>query len=320
MMPAMILQNITRSWVVGLLLVVVAGGVTNAAEPQPAVLTRAAWNVRDHIPLSEITVQSHRGAGKLAPENTIEAFQLAWKLNTVPEADLRTTKDGVVVAFHDSNFKRLVKDASPELKEKCVGDLTWDNLRTLDVGSWMDEKFVGCRIPSMAQILGLLVDQPKRRLYLDIKEVDLQKLANDILTAGVDQQIIVASTDYAFIRHWKQLAPKSGTLHWMGGTEKTLAARLADLRKTNFADITQLQIHVRTVESDQAKSFTPSNSFLIKTGEELRRHGILFQTLPWGRSDALVYRELMDLGVASFATDYPEVTMQVIRDYYAERR
>jgi glycerophosphoryl diester phosphodiesterase len=33
------------------------------------------WNVRDHIPLSQFVIQSHRGAGELAPENTIEAVR-----------------------------------------------------------------------------------------------------------------------------------------------------------------------------------------------------------------------------------------------------
>ncbi|HEX6960655.1 MAG TPA: hypothetical protein VF175_02220, partial [Lacipirellula sp.] len=62
---------------------------------------------------------------------------------------------------------------------------------------------------------------------------------------------------------------------------------------------------------------TPSPEFLVMTGEELRRHGILFQTLAWDRKDPEICWQLMDLGVASFATDYPDVVMQAIRDYYA---
>ena len=104
------------------------------AADRDAVL-KSDWNVCDHIPLDEFTVQSHRGAGKLAPENTVEAFQLAWKLGTVPEADLRTTKDDVIVAFHDTNFKRLVKNAGPELKTKGIEDLDWADVQRLDVGS-----------------------------------------------------------------------------------------------------------------------------------------------------------------------------------------
>src|SRR5207248_1069694 len=70
---------------------------------------RSDWNVKDHVPLEKFLIQAHRGAGELAPENTLAAFELGWKLNCAAEADLRTTSDGVIVAFHDENFARVVK-------------------------------------------------------------------------------------------------------------------------------------------------------------------------------------------------------------------
>src|SRR6187455_3303239 len=102
---------------------------------------KSAWNLRDHVPLEKVIVQSHRGAGVLAEEGTIEAFELGWKLGTYPESDLRATKDGVIVSFHDENFARVVKDASPELKKKGVKDLTYAEVAQLDVGSWKGEQF-----------------------------------------------------------------------------------------------------------------------------------------------------------------------------------
>ena len=65
---------------------------------------------------------------------------------------------------------------------------------------------------------------------------------------------------------------------------------------------------------------TPSAAFLLKTGAELRAHNILFQTLPWQSNDPQLFRKLMDLGSASFATDYPDVAMKTIREYYSQRR
>jgi glycerophosphoryl diester phosphodiesterase len=79
----------------------------SSVSPQRRLFSRKSnkpWNVRDHVPLEKFIIQSHRGAGELAPENTIEAFELGWKLGTYPEADVRTTKDGVIVAFHDNDF------------------------------------------------------------------------------------------------------------------------------------------------------------------------------------------------------------------------
>ncbi|HNY41187.1 MAG TPA: glycerophosphodiester phosphodiesterase family protein [Bryobacteraceae bacterium] len=268
------------------------------------------WNVRDHIPIEQFTVQSHRGAGVLSPENSIEAFGIAWQLGTVPEADLRTTKDGVIVAFHDNDFKRILPAADPAMQSKRIEDLTWDEVRVLDIGAWKGQTFAGQRVPMMTDMYRILAQHPKRRLYIDIKNVDLVQLARE--SRKVHNQLILASTDYDLICEWKRLAPRSATLHWMGGTEEQLTARLASLRKANFADITQLQIHVRAAQG----GLTPGDKFLIAAGEQLRSHGILFQALPWMSKDPKLFQHLMDLGVASFATDYPDIAMQAIREYY----
>jgi glycerophosphoryl diester phosphodiesterase len=274
---------------------------------------QSAWNLRDHIPLDEVVVQSHRGAGALSPENSLEAFDIAWKLGTVPEADLRMSRDGVIVAFHDNDFQRILPDAPPERRKQGIADLTWDELQQLDIGAWKGPDFAGQRIARMTDVYEILQKHPERKFYIDIKNVDLEQLARE--SKAVHKQLILASTKYDIIREWKRLAPTSATLHWMGGTEAELAKRLADLEKTKFADVTQLQIHVHTAQDGM---LTPSPQFLLEAGEQLRRHGVVFQSLAWERKDPQIHWQLMDLGVASFATDYPDVIMQAIRDYYAQ--
>jgi len=114
------------------------------------------WNARDHIPLDRIAVQAHRGAGDLAPEGSLEAFELAWKLGCIPEADLRRTKDGVIVSFHDNNFARILPNAPEELKRKGVADLTFEEARELDVGSFRNPEFKGQRMISLSGMVQLL--------------------------------------------------------------------------------------------------------------------------------------------------------------------
>jgi glycerophosphoryl diester phosphodiesterase len=282
---------------------------------------KSDWNVRDHIPADKIIVQSHRGAGELAPENTIEAFELGWKLGTIPEADLRTTSDGVIVAFHDASFKRVVKNADPELLKKGVTDITYAELSKLDVGSWKGDEFSGRRVSRMTDVFQTMTGKPARRLYLDIKNVDLKQLAGEVREHKVGSQVILASTHHHIIREWKSLVPESDTLLWMGGAEADLSKRIAELRKTDFSGITQLQIHARlNKDKSTGETFVPSRSFFIAVGAELRGRGILFQSLPWGAAEPELYWQLLDLGVASFATDHPEVTLKAIRDYYAQPR
>jgi glycerophosphoryl diester phosphodiesterase len=283
------------------------------------------WNVRDHIPLAKFTMQAHRGAGDLAPEGSMEAFELGWKVGCIPEADLRQTKDGVIVSFHDNNFARILPNAPDDLKKKGIVDLTFEEVKKLDVGSFRNEKFAGQRVTSLAEMVGILKAHRERSLYIDIKKVDFQKLARE--TVGVHPQLILASTKYDEIKLWKQVAPKSRTVHWMGGPQDwmsgspdatdgpqaKLARRLAALRAVNFAGIDQLQIHVNTSPEGV---FFPSEAFLHDAGNELRTYGILFQTLPWKQKEAKTFHRLLDLGCASFATDHPDVAMEAVRAYY----
>ena len=275
----------------------------------------ADWNLRDHIPFDELTVQSHRGAGMTAPENSLQTFEMAWNWGTIPEADIRMTKDGVIVAFHDNNFKRILPNAPEEMQKKRVQDLTFEELRKIDIGAFRGENFAGQKIPSVAEIVEQLKADPKRRVYLDVKDqVDLAQLAEE--TKDVHPRLILASTQYNVLQDWKKVAPTAQTLHWMGGTQEKLQQRLDDLEKVKFADIDQLQIHVRIAEDG---TLSPSEAFLKKQGEVLRKYGVLYQVFPWESQDPKVFWKMMDLGVASFTTDYPEPTMKAIREYYDQK-
>ncbi len=179
------------------------------------------WTVRDHVPMKNFVIQSHRGAGVLAPENTLSAFELGWKLNCVPEADVRTTKDGVIVAFHDNNFARVVVNVTPELAKRGVKDLTFADLQKLDVGD-------GQRVLKMSDIFAKAMSgKPDRRMYLDIKQVDFDQLAREVKAAGVEKQVILATPRHGDIRKWRSLVPDGQTLLWVGsssdeGLEKKL--------------------------------------------------------------------------------------------------
>src|SRR5687768_11288613 len=297
--------------------------ITSFTAAQPKT---SEWTARDHIPLDQFVIQSHRGAGELSEENTPEAFELGWKLNTIPEADVRTTKDGVIVAFHDKNFARVVKGASEELKKQGVEHLTFAELQKLDVGSWKGEQFAGRRVSRMSDIFALMKGNPQRKLYLDIKQVDFPQLAGEVKDAGIESQVIFASTKYDQIRQWRKLIPQGRTLLWMGGTEEKLRARLDELRKTEFADVSEVQIHTHLkgdatdVKRDSVDPFKEPDAFLIEAGNELRSRGLLFQTLPYGGSTKEIYWKLLDLGLMSFATDHPDVTWDAVKAYYAEKK
>ena len=281
---------------------------------------KSEWTVRDHVPVEKFIIQAHRGAGVLAPENTIAAFELGWKLNCVPEADVRTTKDGVIVAFHDNDFSRVVVGVTAELAKQGVKDLTFEELQKLDVGD-------GQRVLRMSDIFATMKGKPDRTMYLDIKQVDFDQLAREVKAAGIEKQVTLATSKYDEIKRWKSLIPESQTLLWVGSSSDAgLEKKLAPVRAANYEGVTQIQIHTHlrehvTITRDEPNLFKESDEYLIARGEESRKHGILYQTLPYGQGadSPEVYWKLLDLGFMSFATDHPQVTWDVVKKYYAEK-
>jgi glycerophosphoryl diester phosphodiesterase len=312
---------ITTAAVVG----VVTLHFTLPAATQSASLatpTASAWTINGHIKPTDIIVQSHRGAGELAPENTKEAFELGWKLGTIPEADLRTTTDSQIVAFHDAAFERVVQNVPAELKGKGVKDVTWAELSKLDVGAWAGSDFVGRRVSLMDEIFSLMAQHPERRIYLDIKNVHLPDLAVLVKKHGVEKQVILAAPKHQTLLEWRRLVPESDTLLWVGGSLEQITAKFNAAAKTGFQGITQLQIHTHlstgttNITRDAKDPFVEPDNFLIDAGNQLRKHGVLYQTLTYGGASREIHWKLLDLGLMSFATDHPDMTKEAIAEYY----
>ena len=144
---------------------------------------------------------------------------------------------------------------------------------------------------------------------------DLDELVSLIRKHGVESQIIFTTTHHHLIRDWKRRVPESLTLLWNGGSGAELRKKLAAVRDADFEGITHLQIHVRVGDLASEDPFMPSTGFLRTTGKELKSRGIVFQTLPWECSDRGAYLKLLELGVESFATDYPEVTLDAVAEF-----
>jgi glycerophosphoryl diester phosphodiesterase len=260
-------------------------------------------------------IQAHRGGGITLPENTLETFRWSWKNLVTPEADLRTTRDGEIVCFHDGNLKRVVSGIADTQKAGGIERLPLSEVEKLEVGSFRGKQFAGERIPTLKAVFAEMRGRPERLLYLDIKTADLDDLAKLVGAYGIERQVIFTAPDHALIREWKKLIPDSMTLLWNGGSEEVLKRKIDALRTTNFESITHLQIHVRVGDSASEHPFAPSSEFIRRLGEELEHRGIVFQVLPWECSEREIYVRLLELGVDSFATDYPEVTLAAVNKF-----
>lgn len=90
----------------------------------------------------------HRGAAGLAPENTLAAIRAAASAGARwVELDIALTRDGVPVLLHDATLERTTDGAG------ALGDMDFADLAGLDAGSWFAPRFLGQRVPSLAEAI-----------------------------------------------------------------------------------------------------------------------------------------------------------------------
>ncbi len=112
-------------------------------------------------------VIGHRGACAYAPENTLAAFNLAFEMGADGvELDVTLTQDGVPVVIHDDTVNRT-SDGRGLVEEMPLAEL-----KHLDFGKWLDSKFSGERIPTLAEVLENL--PPGKIVNIELKTLALR--------------------------------------------------------------------------------------------------------------------------------------------------
>ena len=90
---------------------------------------------------------AHRGAGKLAPENTLAAFRIGAAHGfRAFECDAKLTADGVAVLLHDATLERTTNG------QGLAGAQAWSSLALLDAGSWHSRAFAGEPLASLEAV------------------------------------------------------------------------------------------------------------------------------------------------------------------------
>jgi glycerophosphoryl diester phosphodiesterase len=128
---------------------------------------------------------AHRGGSALAPENTFAAFERAQALGAdVIETDVRLTRDGVVVVFHDDDTMRLLGQPGT-IEERTLEELhrlDAGGVFTPDGGRTYPHRGRGLRVPTFAEVLAR---HPGMRFVVDAK-VDDPALARALVLTVAD--------------------------------------------------------------------------------------------------------------------------------------
>ena len=145
----------------------------------------------------KINSVNHRGYGD-APENTLSAYRES-KQNgfDMVECDVCFTKDGKAVLLHDNTVNRT-SDIDNKNGVK-ISDLTFEEVRKLDFGSWKNEKYVGEKIPAYEEFVDLCVEL-QLHPYIEIKGgatyEQVAYLAEVIDNADIGATWIARNIDY----------------------------------------------------------------------------------------------------------------------------
>ncbi|MEL0243334.1 MAG: glycerophosphodiester phosphodiesterase family protein [Gammaproteobacteria bacterium] len=133
----------------------------------------------------------HRGNSVNFTENTLEAFQAAVNLGyKYIETDLRMTKDGEIVTFHDESIYRV----SGEHKNIC--DLTYAELTDIPLKR-------GGHIPKLTEVMEQF---PDTKFNVDLKIRGLvNKVAKIIDSHNAYNRICIASFDTKRLRAFKKI-------------------------------------------------------------------------------------------------------------------
>lgn len=152
---------------------------------------------------------AHRGATAYAPENTIAAFDLAVDMKAdYIEIDVQRSKDGELVLIHDTTVDRTTDGTGK------VGELTFEQLRSLDAGSWKGEQYEGEPIPTFEEILdryrgkvGILIELKAPELYPGIEKQVAEALKERNLDKPQNEKIIIQSFNFVSMKTTNELLP-----------------------------------------------------------------------------------------------------------------
>lgn len=231
---------------------------------------------------------AHRGATGYAPENTIAAFDLAVEMKAdYIEIDVQRSKDGELVLIHDTTVDRTTDGTGK------VGDLTFEQLRSLDAGSWFGEQFEGEKIPTFDEILdryhgkvGILVEMKSPELYPGIEEQVAEELKERNLDKPQNEKIIIQSFNFDSMKKMDKLLPKVPIGVLTSNRAHTTPEALQEF-------------------STYADWFNPS--YGIVTKELVNQvHSLGMQIGSWTVRSQEAADFLFEMGVDAIITDYPD--------------
>ena len=150
---------------------------------------------------------AHRGASRVAPENTLAAFRQAVEIGADGiELDVQLSADGVPVVIHDTTVDRTTDGSG------WVQKLTLAQLRGLDAGSHAGAAFAGERIPTLEEVLTEVGDKLIVDIELKYPTVETASLEAQVIEVirrlGMQRRVWLSSFKPYALHTARRLAPE----------------------------------------------------------------------------------------------------------------
>ncbi len=157
---------------------------------------------------------AHRGASKAAPQNTVPAFLKAREFDCDGfENDVHLTKDGVIVVCHNYDIDETSNGSG------LIKDMTFEELRGYDFGSYFGADFAGTLIPTLdefldccegLEIINIEIKKPPE-MNMDI----VSKTIDAVKARGLFDRLIISSFCDEVLIRCKEYEPnvKTGLLY-----------------------------------------------------------------------------------------------------------
>lgn len=239
----------------------------------------------------QVLVFGHRGASAYAPENTIPAFELAAEQGAHGiELDVQLSQDGHLVVIHDFELDKTTNGTGK------VTDTSLADLKTLDAGSWFNEKFAGIQIPTLAEVFesvgeSLFINVEIK--YFDIETNGIeQKIIDCITKYQLEARVIISSFNPMVLKRTRQIndAIPIGYLYSpqsMDGKTQALMLPYEHEARHPYHEMIDESIMIHA-------------------------HELGFVVNAWTVNDAARARQLRMLGVNGIITDHPDTILAAI--------
>jgi glycerophosphoryl diester phosphodiesterase len=131
----------------------------------------------------DIMIIARHGTLETTPENTIIAFEKSADIGVRGlKVDVRKTRDGKLVLMRDATIDRTTDGKG------YVAQLTYEEIKLYDAGSWKSEEFAGERVPLLSDALQIAKER-KLKLIINVKE------------HGIEQKTLSLIKEFDMINH-----------------------------------------------------------------------------------------------------------------------